>query len=146
MSLSTTQLDGVINFRDFGGGRGADGRRIRLGRLFRSGHHAAATDADLDALAALNFALFVDLRRPPERARDRARRPEAPSARVIEHHGPTDQLVAPHLAVLGQADVTPQRLSEQMTVGYRGYPFDPHYVWRSTASFSPCWPSSTARC
>ncbi len=126
--MTAIELDGVINFRDFGGGTGADGRRIRRGRLFRSGHSAAATDADLRRLAELDVALFVDLRRPPERARDPARRPAAPRARLIEHAGPTDQLVAPHLTFLADPDATPLRVSEQMTVGYRGYPFDPHYV------------------
>jgi protein-tyrosine phosphatase len=126
--VSAIELDGVINFRDFGGGPGADGRRIRTGRLFRSGHHAAATDADLERLAELEFALFVDLRRPPERTRDPARRPAAALARVLEHRGPADQLVAPHLTFLAEPGATPARVSEQMMVGYRGYPFDPHYV------------------
>jgi protein tyrosine/serine phosphatase len=128
MSVGVIELDGVINFRDFGGGPGADGRRIRSGRLFRSGHHAAATDADLERLERLGFALIVDLRRPPERARDLARRPEGTSARVLEHQGPTDVLVAPHLTFLAEPDATPARVREQMTIGYRGYPFDPHYV------------------
>lgn len=126
--MSAIELDGVINFRDFGGGGGADGRRIRDGRLFRSGHHAAATEADLARLAGLGIALFVDLRRPPERARDPARRPAAALSRVLEHQGATDQLVAPHLTFLAEPDATPARVSEQMMVGYRGYPFDPHYV------------------
>lgn len=126
--MSAIELAGVINFRDFGGGAGAEGRRIRAGRLFRSGHHAAATDADLERLAALGFELFVDLRRPPERARDPARRPAAALARVLEHQGATEQLVAPHLTFLAEPDATPARVSEQMIVGYRGYPFDPHYV------------------
>jgi protein tyrosine/serine phosphatase len=126
--VSAIELDGVINFRDFGGGAGADGRRVRTGLLFRSGHHAAATETDLERLAALGFRLVVDLRRPPERARDPARRPEGSIARVLEHQGPTDQLVAPHLTFLAEPGATPARVSEQMTVGYRGYPFDPHYV------------------
>jgi protein tyrosine/serine phosphatase len=126
--VGAIELDGVINFRDFGGGAGADGRRVRMGRLFRSGHHATATEADLERLAALGFRLFVDLRRPPERARDPARRPAAPAARVLEHQGAAEQLVAPHLTFLTEPGATPARVSEQMTVGYRGYPFDPHYV------------------
>ena len=36
-------LEGVINFRDFGGMPGAGGRTVRTGRLFRSGHFAEAT-------------------------------------------------------------------------------------------------------
>lgn len=126
--MSAIDLEGVVNFRDFGGGMGADGRRIRQGRLFRSGHHAAATDTDLERLAALGFGLFVDLRRPPERARDPARRPQTPGSRLIEHRGPTDQSVAPHLTFLAEPDATPARVSEQMTAGYRYYPFDPFYV------------------
>jgi protein-tyrosine phosphatase len=126
--MSAIELDGVINFREFGGGVGADGRRIRPGRLYRSGHFAAATDADLDQLAALGFCLYVDLRRPPERARDPARRPASASARVLEHQGPTQEAVAPHLTFLSEPGATPARVSEQMIVGYRYYPFDPYYV------------------
>jgi protein-tyrosine phosphatase len=121
-------LEGVINFRDFGGQPGAGGRTVRKGRLFRSGHFAAATDMDIGRLADLDFALFVDLRRPPERERDPARRPDTPHARLIEHQGPTTATVAPHLAFLSEPDASPDRVTEQMIVGYRYYPFDPHYV------------------
>ncbi len=123
-----TQLEGVINFRDFGGAATTDGRRVRLGQLYRSGHHAAATPEDLRRLAELDFALFVDLRRPPERARDPARRPDGGRAHLIEHAGPADQPLPPHLAFLAEPDASPARVKQQMTVGYRGYPFDPHYV------------------
>ena len=121
-------LEGIVNFRDFGGVPGAGGRRVRSDLLFRSGHHASATDSDLRSLEALDFALFVDLRRPPERLRDPARRPNAPHAEVIEHQGPTEHAVAPHLAFLSEPGATPERVTEQMIVGYRYYPFDPHYV------------------
>jgi protein tyrosine/serine phosphatase len=121
-------LDAVINFRDFGGMPGADGRAVRTGRLFRSGHFAEASDADIGRLADLGFALFVDLRRPPERLRDPARRPAAPGARVLEHQGPTATAVAPHLAFLSEPGASPEKVTEQMIVGYRYYPFDPHYV------------------
>ena len=121
-------FEGIINFRDFGGMDGAGGRRVRKGRLFRSGHYAAATDADVERLADLDIALFVDLRRPPERIRDPARRPSAPRAHVLEHQGPTQTALAPHLAFLSQPGASPDRVTEQMTVGYRYYPFDPHYV------------------
>ena len=126
--MNAIQLDGVINFRDFGGGAGAGGRRVATGRLFRSGHHATPTDADLERLAALDFALLADLRRPPERARDPARRPTGHRAQLIEHHGQTEHLVAPHLAFLAEPGATPERVIEQMKIGYRYYPFDPHYV------------------
>jgi protein-tyrosine phosphatase len=122
------ELESVINFRDFGGMPGADGRAVRRGRLFRSGHFAEATDADIAQVADLNVALFVDLRRPPERLRDPARRPTAQSARLLEHQGPTATAVAPHLAFLSQPGASPETVTEQMIVGYRYYPFDPHYL------------------
>jgi len=121
-------LEGVINFRDFGGATGAEGRRVRKGRLYRSGHFATASDADVEQIAALNVALYVDLRRPPERARDPARRRADPAARIIEHQGATETAVAPHLAFLSQPGASPERVTDQMIVGYRYYPFDPHYV------------------
>jgi protein tyrosine/serine phosphatase len=42
----TIALEGVVNFRDFGGYTAA-GRRVKTGRLYRSGHRGEATDADL---------------------------------------------------------------------------------------------------
>ena len=123
-----SDFEGVINFRDFGGIPGAGGRTIRRGRLFRSGHHAAATDADLERIAALDFALLVDLRRPPERIRDVARRPEGGRARLLEHNGPTEGAAPPHLAFLADPASTAETVKRQMVVGYRGYPFDPHYI------------------
>ena len=60
-------LEGVDNFRDFGDYAPAAGRRVHPGRLYRSAHHGQATDADLAAIAALNIAVIVDLRRGEER-------------------------------------------------------------------------------
>ena len=121
-------LEGVVNFRDFGGAPTRDGRRVRRGRLFRSGHHGEATEADLAALAALDLGLLVDLRRTHERARVPARRPDRFRARLIEHQGPADAGVPPHLAFLTEPDADVARVIAQMTEGYRGYPFDPPYV------------------
>ncbi|HEX4181932.1 MAG TPA: tyrosine-protein phosphatase [Caulobacteraceae bacterium] len=126
--MSAIDLEGVINFRDFGGAPAGVGRRVRTGRLYRSGHHATATEADLGRLAELDFALIVDLRRPPERARDPARRPASSRAQVLEHKGPEAQATPPHLAFLAQPDASPDLVTRQMIVGYRGYPFDPHYI------------------
>lgn len=79
-------FQGVRNFRDFGGYTGAGGRRMASGRFFRSAHHALASDADLDAMAALGIGAIVDLRRPEERTRFPSRRWPGFSAAVIENH------------------------------------------------------------
>jgi protein-tyrosine phosphatase len=126
--VTAIEFEGVINFRDFGGAAGAGGARLREGLLFRSGHHAAATEADLARIAAMDFALLVDLRRPPERLRDPARRPAGGRARLLEHAGPVDGGVPPHLTFLAEPGATPQKVSDQMIVGYQYYPFDPFYV------------------
>jgi protein tyrosine/serine phosphatase len=126
--MRAVDLDGVVNFRDFGGAPAGAGRHVLTGRLYRSGHHAGASDADLARLADLDLELIIDLRRPPERARDPARRPAASRARVVEHKGQEDQPLAPHLAFLAEPDASVERVTAQMIVGYRGYPFDPDYI------------------
>lgn len=78
-------FDGVHNFRDFGG-YAAGGRRMASGRYFRSANHAAASEADLERLAAMNIGAVVDLRRPEERARQPSRRWRDFRATVIENH------------------------------------------------------------
>ena len=76
-------LEGVENFRDFGGYATSSGGRLRSGRLYRSASHGRATDADLEAIAALGIGVVVDLRRPQERERDPSRRHDAFAGEVI---------------------------------------------------------------
>jgi protein tyrosine/serine phosphatase len=123
--VRVTEFEGVTNFRDFGGMKTTNGRTVKRGRLYRSGHHALATEADLERLAALKLALLVDLRRPAERLRDVAKRPQG--AVVLEHQGPVENAVAPHLAFIADPDATTDMVNAGMQTGYRGYPFDPHY-------------------
>jgi protein-tyrosine phosphatase len=55
-------VDGAPNFRDVGGYETADGRRVRYGKLFRSGMLTGVTDDGVAALAALEIRTVVDLR------------------------------------------------------------------------------------
>jgi protein-tyrosine phosphatase len=55
-------LEGVLNMRELGGLTAADGRRVRPGAIWRSGHLGEATDADVARLADLDIALVVDFR------------------------------------------------------------------------------------
>ena len=48
-------LHGGTNFRDFGGYRTHDGRQVRWGSLYRSGHMARLTEADVAYLATLDI-------------------------------------------------------------------------------------------
>lgn len=56
------ELAGVRNFRDVGGLPTVDGRRVRFGVLFRSGHLAHATDEDAAFLASLGLHTIFDFR------------------------------------------------------------------------------------
>ncbi|MBC8752887.1 protein-tyrosine phosphatase [Paraburkholderia sp. WC7.3d] len=60
-------LDGAPNFRHLGGMPTRDGRRIRRGRIFRSGSLSALTVRDLDIVAKLGIRLICDLRSDGER-------------------------------------------------------------------------------
>ena len=46
-------LEGIRNFRDYGGYAAADGTTVKRRTMWRSGHHHGATRADLEAVDAL---------------------------------------------------------------------------------------------
>jgi hypothetical protein len=78
-------FDAIENFRDFGGYDTACGRGLVRGRLYRSGNHSLATEADLARLKALSIGAIVDLRHPLERAREPSRRWPDFDGAVIEN-------------------------------------------------------------
>ncbi|MEU7423250.1 MULTISPECIES: tyrosine-protein phosphatase [unclassified Streptomyces] len=61
------ELAGVRNFRDVGGLPTVDGRRVRHGVLFRSGHLAHATAEDAVFLASLGLHTVFDFRNAADR-------------------------------------------------------------------------------
>jgi protein-tyrosine phosphatase len=122
-------FEGVDNFRDFGDYQTAAGRRIRPGQLYRSANHAMASDPDLDAIAALNLAAMVDLRRTQERSRAPNRRPATCAAVVIsndidEHPDDPD----PWATFLQGSDLTPQSFRGYLMTYYREAPFKTRHV------------------
>ena len=52
----------VLNFRDVGGIRTADGKQIKWGRIYRSGKLEKLKPQEFDAMKALNIKTVVDLR------------------------------------------------------------------------------------
>lgn len=69
------RLEGASNFRDFGGGVTAGGRRVRRGLLYRSERLSQLSDTDLERLLPLGIALVCDLRGERERKRNPSRWP-----------------------------------------------------------------------
>ena len=62
-------LAGVKNFRDIGGYDAADGRKIRWGRLFRSGHLSDMTESCGTEMVARDIEVVIDFRSAPEKER-----------------------------------------------------------------------------
>jgi len=93
-------LEGVHNFRDYGGYATAGGGRVRKGILWRSGQHFGASGADLDRIEALALRHVVDLRGNSERERSPCKRSTGFSARVMFYDGETAGL-APHIEASG---------------------------------------------
>ncbi|HUQ12995.1 MAG TPA: tyrosine-protein phosphatase [Novosphingobium sp.] len=87
-------LEGIHNFRDYGGYAGADGARVRSRVLWRSSHHAEASPADLRKIHDLGLARVFDLRGDSEReAHPCLRHPEF-AAEVVFAPGETAGLRA----------------------------------------------------
>lgn len=116
-------LEGVRNFRDFGGWEAADGRRVRRGRLYRSGHFSAATAADWSQIEALNVKTVTDLRRSTERDRDPSAWPEHWRVQVLASDD-ANLGEAPHITFLKESEITEDSTRGYMMGSYRRIPFE----------------------
>jgi len=120
-------LDGVENFRDYGGYHTASGQRMRTGRLFRSAHHGTATPADLERMASLQIHTIVDLRRPQERERTPSLRAPGFIGQIIDNDivdEPEDQFQK-HLI---ESDHSVASMRAYMIDYYHKAPFEPRHI------------------
>ncbi|WP_172806761.1 tyrosine-protein phosphatase [Endozoicomonas arenosclerae] len=78
-SPRTGLMEGLYNFRELGGYKTIDGKRIRNGVLFRSDRLQPATDADLEWLDSLGIRLLFDFRTEEVRKKHPNRLPERTS-------------------------------------------------------------------
>lgn len=70
-------LAGVKNFRDMGGYRARDGRTMRWGRIFRSGHLSDMTDDCGTEMLARDIETVIDFRSDAEKERHPVRWPKS---------------------------------------------------------------------
>lgn len=77
-------LEGGVNFRDLGGYAAADGRHVKWGRLYRSGHMSNLTAADKVCFEALNIHTICDFRLSEERANENVVLPGNPRIETLE--------------------------------------------------------------
>lgn len=131
------ELDGVHNFRDYGGYAVAGGGRVKRGLLWRSGQHHGATDADLARIDGLGLAAVYDLRSEHERGLHPCRRPEGFAARIVTVAGDTrgvaHEINAPHVEAGARAAQGPRRRDaassrESMRRSYQTIAFRPTLV------------------
>src|SRR5262245_435481 len=119
-------LEGVRNFRDFGG-YAARGGQLKRAKLYRSAHHADATDSDLQTIAGLGVSLIVNLLRPAERDRFPSRRWSDFSAATIhndeEHEG--DESWSDFLK---QSDLSAASFRGHLQRFYRSACFAPRHI------------------
>lgn len=125
MMTRTWPLDGVVNFRDFGGYETEDGGRVVAGQLFRSAHFAAASAQDLEKLHALGAQAVVDLRRPEEREREPNKWPGDRAHTISNDEGQAE--LPAHVAVMMQTDLTAEAVAHFMHTAYSHYPYEPRY-------------------
>ena len=95
-------LDGASNLRDLGGWQMADGRRLRLGHLYRSATLAHLTERDMATIAGLGLRTVCDLRGMEEAAHRPSRLPEG-AERI---HLPIEPTVGASLADLMQRELS----------------------------------------
>lgn len=96
-------LEGVHNFRDYGGYALAGGGRLKRGILWRSGQHFGATDADLERIATLDLDAVFDLRSSKERELFPCRRPTGFAGTAHYSADPDRPKYAPHLEAARKA-------------------------------------------
>ena len=121
-------LEGIHNFRDYGGYGGRNVARLMTGRLFRSGQHVGATRDDLAAVASLNLSAVIDLRGDSERALFPCARPPGFAAEVLFAPGETAGAgYAPHVEAAREVSTAAQAHAA-MVLLYKFMPFRPKLI------------------
>ena len=126
MQNRVLKLDGVHNFRDYGGYAAAGGAQIKTGLLWRSAQHGDASSDDLQAIHALGITTVIDLRGPSERSAKPCLRHPDFAAQVLAHPEETAGLALHTEAADGV--VTAPEARAAMVRLYEGIPFRENLV------------------
>ncbi|VWX50093.1 tyrosine-protein phosphatase [Novosphingobium sp. 9U] len=116
----------LINFRDFGGSRNVEGRYVREGCLYRSGHLASLARDASELMLAMDFDLVVDLRYFDERTKHVSPWPPAHAERLIYHPSKIGE-DAPHLNIMRTAGEGVAQIDAAYREFYAALPFDANY-------------------
>ena len=121
MQTRHTPLEGVHNFRTFGGYRCEDGTLFE--GLYRSGQFSRASETDRKTLEALGVKVVADLRRPKERDIEPSWWGDLDGVSVLasDHVGDKEP---PHFVFLRESDLTVENVQAFMRKTYRRLPYD----------------------
>jgi protein-tyrosine phosphatase len=119
-------LDGIENFRDFGGYRAGD-RTVARKLLYRSAQHALATDEDLARVRDMNFKAIIDLRRPSERQKRPSRRWDGFAVTVVEAGGEHESEIVWE-DFIRASDHSADSFRSYLTQFYQSAPLAPRHV------------------
>lgn len=125
---------GIHNLRDYGGWAIPGGARVRTGLLWRSGQHMEATDADLEAVQALDIRTIIDLRGVTERSKFPCRRHANFNADILAHDGETSNS-PPHMGDGEPVVMTAERAYDRMIAVYTRMPVNPAMIAMFTRYF-----------
>lgn len=117
-------LAGGRNFRDLGGYPTKDGRRVKWGRLFRSGTMAFLTDADYDYLSDIGINVVVDLRSNEERAGEPTEWRANPTAEYVAADYEATTGNEGLVTMFRTPDVSPEKMRDAMISLYETIPLD----------------------
>lgn len=121
-------LQGGRNFRDLGGYATADGRRVKWGKIYRSGSMAGLTTDDYGYLSDLGIKFVCDLRTRQERE---AEPNQWVLARKVAYWARDYDMSVGDLGKLMAAqELTPAKMRESMVALYRELPFEQAPAYR----------------
>jgi protein-tyrosine phosphatase len=121
-------VDGVRNFRDFGGYQGHKGQTVKRGHLYRSGNYAGITQAGLTKFRETQIKLVVDLRRGQERINSPSQFHDVPVETIYSSLGDGDGItLPPHLQYIRDGDLSVDGCHDHMLSSYKRIPWEPQH-------------------
>jgi protein-tyrosine phosphatase len=124
-------VDGVRNFRDFGGytsQTGKTGKTVKKGHLFRSGNYTTITKPGLTRFSETNIKVVVDLRRGQERINSPSQLHDLPIETIFSSLGDGDgTTLPPRLQYIRDGDLSVEGCHDHMLSSYRRIPWEPQH-------------------
>lgn len=121
-------VEGVRNFRDFGGYVGQKGQIVKRRHLYRSGNYASISQTGLSQLRDTQIKLVVDLRRGQERINSPSQLHDVPVETIYSSLGDGDGItLPPHLQFIRDGDLSVEGCHHHMLSSYRRIPWEPQH-------------------